>query len=249
MNEKVGFTYFSWNPCIGCSKISEGCKHCYAESIALMHQEQGTKGYEHGFNVNMLEERLEKPYHWRKPREVFVNSMSDVFHEEITDDFVERTWESMNDNQRHRFYVLTKRPMRMVSLSAKLKWTHNIWCGVSVENKNTMWRMYELRRVPCIRKFVSVEPLLEDLGEIDLHGIDWVLCGGESGRGSRPLKAEWVRNVRDQCVDQGIPFYFKQWGGENKSITGRALDGRIWDESPLVPSEEEIEEFNRSNQK
>lgn len=238
---KVEFTDLSWNPVTGCTKITEGCRNCYAARIAKKLHDNGNVRYTNGFNVTCHEDKLDVPLHWRKPREIFVNSMSDIFHDDVPAEFIKKIFCIMNQTLHHRYYVLTKRPKRMIAMISELEWTPNIWVGVSVEDEATLWRMDEMKKVPAIRNFVSVEPLLEDLGVLNLEGVDWIICGGESGPGARFIKKDWVRNVRDQCNAAGIPFYFKQWGGESRWETGRELDGRIWAECPDVPDVGESE--------
>jgi protein gp37 len=223
----------TWNPTTGCTKVSPGCKHCYAELMSERLHAMGQKKYLKVFEPVFHKDTLEKPYRWAKPREVFVSSMSDLFHEDFSlDDVIKPVFEVMNDLPRHRFQVLTKRAERLAALSNHLKWTPNIWVGVSVESEKYVGRIDELRKVPATVRFLSLEPLLGALSPLDLSGIHWVLVGGESGSGARPMEKAWVRDIRDQCVREKVPFVFHQWGGDQRSSTGHLLDGRAWDEHP-----------------
>jgi protein gp37 len=228
---KIEWTEATWNPVRGCSRVSPGCKHCYAERFA--ERWRGIKGhpYEFGFDVRPVPEMLVQPLRWRRPRFVFVNSMSDLFHEEVPTSFIEQVFEVMAATPHHTFQVLTKRADRLASLASKLTWTQNIWQGVSIESQQYTARADLLRRVPARIRFLSVEPVLGPV-TLRLGKIHWVIAGGESGPGARPVQPEWVRSIRDQCVRAGVPFFFKQWGGVQKHVTGRSLDGRTWDEMP-----------------
>lgn len=235
----IEWTDATWNPVRGCTKISPGCKHCYAKTFA--ERFRGVKGhpYEQGFDVRLVPEKLEEPLKWKRPRMIFVNSMSDLFHPEIPDDYIKRVAEVMSEASWHTFQVLTKRSERLRDLlCGKLRFASSaphIWWGVSVENrKHGIPRIEHLRSAPAQIRFLSVEPLLEDLGSIDLGGIHWVIVGGESGAGARPIEAKWVRNLRDQAHTQEVKFFFKQWGGPHKSRTGRMLDGKTYDEFPKL---------------
>jgi protein gp37 len=229
---KIEWTEYSWNPVTGCSKISAGCAHCYAERIACRLQAMGMKRYESGFNVRTHPDLLNIPLKWRNPRVIFVNSMSDLFHEDIPTSFIQQVFNIMNRCPQHTFQVLTKRSHRLVELSEELRWTHNIWMGVTVENNDVSHRIDHLRECSARVKFLSCEPLIGPIEELTLQGIDWVIVGGESGPNARLMKKEWAVSIRDQCVGANIPYFFKQWGGWNKKAAGRILDGRIWDEMP-----------------
>jgi len=235
---EIEWTDATWNPVTGCTKVSPGCKHCYAETFA--ERWRGVRGhpYEQGFDLRLWPERLQIPLSWKSPRMIFVNSMSDLFHERVPDQFIEGVFRVMVEASWHTFQVLTKRATRMAEWHARRRhfWNAaNIWLGVSVED-----RRFGLQRIPFLQtvnsaiRFLSVEPLLEDLGQINLERIDWVIVGGESGRGARPMKREWVISVQKQCRRARVPFFFKQWGGVWKKREGRLLGGRTWDEMPTV---------------
>lgn len=229
---KIEWTETTWNPVTGCSKISQGCKHCYAERMAKRLHAQGMRKYRNGFKVTTHKETLKDPLKWKKPRRVFVNSMSDLFHREVPPKFIMSVFETMNEATRHTFQVLTKRPERVVKASGHLSWTSNIWMGTSIESEKYLGRADVLKQTGAKVKFLSLEPLLGPLPSLNLEGIDWVIVGGESGPGARPMKEEWVTEIRDNCTDSGVPFFFKQWGGTNKKRAGRTLEGREWDEFP-----------------
>jgi protein gp37 len=235
----IEWTDATWNPVTGCTKISPGCKHCYAEVFA--ERFRGVRGhpYEQGFDLRLWPERLEAPLRWKAPRMIFVNSMSDLFHERVSSEFIASVFQTMVRARQHTFQVLTKRASRLAEWHRENRtfWgTPNVWLGVSVEDRHYgVPRIDLLRSVRSAVRFLSVEPLLEDLGPLDLTGIDWVIVGGESGRGARPMQPEWVRSVHEQCTSAGIPFFFKQWGGRWKNRTGRVFDGRTWDEMPIRP--------------
>lgn len=221
-------------PLTGCTKISPGCKHCYAERMALRLRAMGQPNYVNGFELTLHEDALELPLRWRKPQTIFVNSMSDMFHAEVPADFIIRAFDIMQRASWHRFQVLTKRSERLRSLSPQLPWAENIWMGVSVENDAYTYRIDDLRETGARIKFLSLEPLLGPLDRLRLEGIDWVIVGGESGPGARPMKREWVTSIRDQCVETKVPFFFKQWGGVWKKKFGRELEGRLWNQMPPV---------------
>ena len=229
---KIEWTESTWNPVTGCSKISAGCRNCYAERMAERLRLMGQPNYSNGFRVTLHGHVLEYPLAWKKPRTVFVNSMSDLFHDEVPDAFIDRVFQVMRRAHWHQFQVLTKRSARLKALSPRLSWPANVWIGVSVEDAENVFRIDDLRRVPAAIRFLSLEPLLGPLPGLDLSNIEWVIVGGESGPGSRPMKKEWVREIRDQCREQNVPFFFKQWGGVNKKKTGRVLEGRVWDAMP-----------------
>jgi protein gp37 len=225
----IEWTDKTWNPTTGCNKVSLGCKHCYAETVT----KRFTQHFPNGFEFTLRPERLEEPRRWRKPSRVFVNSMSDLFHERMPDRFLEEVFQVMAECPRHVFQVLTKRHERLLELAPELDWPRNVWMGVSVENQDYAHRADYLRRVPAAVRFLSCEPLLGPL-RLDLEGIHWVIVGGESGRGHRPIEAGWVRAVRSQCREAGAAFFFKQWGGLRPKAGGRELDGRVHDEMPAA---------------
>jgi protein gp37 len=231
---KIEWTDATWNPVTGCTKISAGCKFCYAERMALRLQKMGQGRYRNGFKVTLHDDVLAKPLQWRKPQIIFVNSMSDLFHKDIPTDFIQRVFQVMEQAHWHCFQVLTKRPERVAEIAHLLPWPHNVWIGTSVEDERVIERIDHLRPVPAVARFLSLEPLIGPLDNLNFTMVDWVIVGGESGPGARPMPAEWVRNIRDQCITQGVPFFFKQWGGVQKSRTGRILDGRTWDEMPPI---------------
>lgn len=231
-NSTIEWTDTTWNPLTGCTKISPGCKHCYAERMARRLKAMGQANYANGFKLTLHEDMLDQPLSWRKPRTVFVNSMSDLFHRDVPTEFIQRVFAVMRRASQHRFQVLTKRSKRVADLSGEIDWPENVWMGVSVENADYTFRIDHLRQTGAAVKFLSVEPLLGPLPELNLNGIDWVIVGGESGPGARQMASEWVTDIRNQCVAAEVPFFFKQWGGVNKSRTGRQLEGRTWDEMP-----------------
>ncbi len=228
----IEWTESTWNPVTGCTKISSGCENCYAERMAKRLQAMGQPNYRNGFNLTLHPHVVDLPLRWKKPQMIFVNSMSDLFHEEVPLDFIKKIFSTMNLATQHTFQVLTKRAHRLSDLSALLPWAENIWMGVTVESANYKQRIECLQQTDAFIKFLSLEPLLEDIGQLDLKGIDWVIVGGESGPKARPIKTSWIRNIKRQCEEQKIPFFFKQWGGINKKKSGRLLDGQTWDEMP-----------------
>jgi len=214
LNSKIEWTEATWNPTTGCTKVSPGCKNCYAERDSNRYKKIPKQvKYRKGFELTVHEDTLEIPLHWRDPKIVFVNSMSDLFHEKIPLSFIKKTFDVMNKTGQHTYQVLTKREKRLSKLWSEFKWTKNIWAGVSVENQEYTSRIEYLREVPAAVRFLSIEPLLEPITELNLNGIDWVIVGGESGPRSRPIQADWVRVIRDICLEQKVPFFFKQWGG------------------------------------
>ena len=229
---KIEWTQATWNPVTGCTKVSPGCKHCYAERLAKRLQAMGVKKYANGFKVTLHEDALEIPLRWKHPRIIFVNSMSDLFHEEVPLEFIRKVFAVMKQARQHIFQVLTKRAERMAELAPLLEWPPNVWMGVSVENQHYTYRIDLLRQVPASVRFLSLEPLLGPIPDLNLDGIHWVIVGGESGPGARPMRKEWVLDIRDQCQRAGVLFFFKQWGGVYKSRNGRILEGRTWDEMP-----------------
>jgi len=235
---KIEWTEATWNPTTGCTKVSEGCKNCYAEKMAKRLQAMGMKRYQNGFQLTLHWDLIDLPLRWKKSRKIFVNSMSDLFHPEVPDEFIRKVFETMNRASHHIFQVLTKRPERVAALAKQLNWTSNIWMGTSVENMRVIERVDHLRKVPARVRFLSCEPLLGPL-KLNLEGIHWVIVGGESGPGARPMDEQWVREIRDQCVKENVAFFFKQWGGVQKHRTGRVLDNRTWDEMPFTGLREE----------
>ena len=232
VGSKIEWTDATWNPVTGCNKVSAGCKLCYAERLSKRLKATGMVKYRNGFAVTLHPDALDIPLRWRKPRTIFVNSMSDLFHYQVPDEFVHDVFNVMEKANWHRYQVLTKRPERVAALSHELPWPQQIWLGVSVESDRYLHRVDLLRECGAITKFLSLEPLLGPLPDLNLDGIDWVIVGGESGPGARPMEADWVRTIRDQCVEAGVLFHFKQWGGVFKKRHGRELDGRTWDEMP-----------------
>ncbi|MBR9977851.1 MAG: phage Gp37/Gp68 family protein [Bacteroidetes bacterium] len=236
-NSSIEWTESTWNPVTGCSKISTGCRHCYAERMTKRLVAMGQPNYRNGFRVTLHPHVLELPLRLRKPQVIFVNSMSDLFHEDVPPDFIQQVFSVMHRAAHHTFQVLTKRAGRLRELSAALPWPENVWMGVSVESARYKDRIDALRTVPAAVRFLSLEPLLEDAGELDFDGIDWVIVGGESGPGARPMEEEWVLNIKTQCEAQSVPFFFKQWGGVWKKRAGRMLLGRTWDSMPSPRTE------------
>lgn len=230
----IEWTESTWNPVTGCTKISPGCKNCYAERLSSRLQAMGQPNYANGFKLTLQPHMLELPLKWKTPQVIFVNSMSDLFHKDVPTSYIREVFDVMNRANRHHYQVLTKRSDRLAKLSGQLPWQPNIWMGVSVESEAYTFRIDHLRRTHAHVKFLSLEPLLGPLPDLNLNGIDWVIVGGESGPRSRPMLPEWVIDIRDQCQTSGVPFFFKQWGGVRKSKTGRLLDGRTWDQMPIL---------------
>jgi protein gp37 len=228
----IEWTESTWNPLTGCTKVSPGCTHCYAERMAKRLQAMGQPNYARGFELAMHEHALELPLRWKKPQVVFVNSMSDLFHEQVPEAFIQRVFDVMRRAHWHNFQVLTKRAARLEQMSPAIDWPANVWMGVSVETRKYAFRIDHLRRTEAFTKFLSLEPLLGPLPDLDLEGIDWVIVGGESGPQARPMRESWVVDIRNQCRDAAVPFFFKQWGGTNKKRAGRLLDGQSWDGMP-----------------
>ena len=231
---KIEWTKFTWNPTTGCNKVSAGCKFCYAETMAKRLQAMGTEKYNNGFKLTLHENTLKIPYTWKKPKIVFVNSMSDLFHKNIPLEYIQKVFKVMNENPQHVFQILTKRADILLKYNKELLWTDNIWMGVSVENNNFYDRIRLLKRTNAKIKFLSCEPLLGPLSRLPLKNIDWVIVGGESGKKARIMESEWVDNIMNQCKKKGVKFFFKQWGGTNKKKTGRELNGRTYDDMPEV---------------
>ncbi len=232
---RIEWTHSSWNPVTGCSRVSEGCLHCYAERMARRLQGMGVAKYANGFNVTLHPDVLEDPLHWKKPRLIFVNSMSDLFHEKIPVKYLRQVFDIMARADWHVFQVLTKRAERLAELSPKLDWPPNVWMGVTVELARFTHRIDLLRQTGAPIKWLSMEPLLSPVPDMDLTGIDWAVVGGESGPGARAMKKEWVVDIQRQCRAQKVHFFFKQWGGMNKKKAGRTLNGRIYDAMPPLP--------------
>lgn len=237
---KIEWTGSTWNPTTGCTKFSAGCTNCYAEIMAKRLKAMGLNKYKDGFRLSIHENALSEPYTWKKPKLVFVNSMSDLFHEGIPFEFLKSVFKVMNDNPQHIFQILTKRAEQLAKYACILNWTENIWMGVSIEDFTQINRLKFVNYCNASIKFLSLEPLLTKLPKLDLSEIDWVIVGGESGPKSRPMKKEWVLSIRDNCSEFNVPFFFKQWGGRNKKKTGRLLDGKLYDDMPVFNSEREL---------
>ncbi|MDH4227572.1 MAG: phage Gp37/Gp68 family protein [Deltaproteobacteria bacterium] len=233
-NTSIEWTESTWNPVTGCTKVSPGCKNCYAERMAKRLQAMGQPNYKNGFRVSMHAHALSIPSFWKKPQMVFVNSMSDLFHKAVPEDFILNVFDVMCRADQHIYQVLTKRSDRLLQLDKKLPWKNHIWMGVSVENQDCVDRIEHLRKTNARVKFLSLEPLLAPIRNLNLKGIDWVIVGGESGPKARIIDPSWVIDIRNQCVRAKVPFFFKQWGGFNKKKTGRELEGRIWSQMPKV---------------
>jgi len=233
-NSTIEWTEATWNPVTGCTKISPGCKFCYAERMANRLKAMGQKRYRNGFRLTLQPDALDVPLRWKRPRMIFVNSMSDLFHKDVPTMFIQKCFAVMQQAKQHTFQILTKRPERTAELAKSLNWPDNIWMGTSVENADYTSRIHNLRKVPARIRFLSVEPLLGPIPRLPLSGIHWVIVGGESGPGARPMKQEWVTQIRDRCEKFNVPFFFKQWGGVNKKKTGRTLEGKVWNGLPEV---------------
>ncbi len=231
----IEWTEHTWNPVTGCVKVSQGCKNCYAERMAKRLKAMGAARYANGFEPTLHWDLISAPRAWKKPRLVFVNSMSDLFQDDVPEEFIRRVFMTMQACPQHTFQILTKRSERMRRLAASLHWPRNVWMGVSVEDPRVIHRIADLAAVPAAVRFLSCEPLIGPLEDIRLDKIGWVIVGGESGPRARPVKEEWVRSIREQCRRAAVPFFFKQWGGVRKDLTGRMLDGRIYDEMPRRP--------------
>jgi protein gp37 len=235
LQSSIEWTEATWNPVTGCSKISIGCRNCYAERMARRLQATGHPHYRNGFKVALHEDALDLPLRWKRPQAIFVNSMSDLFHRDVSLSFIGKVFEVMHEANWHRYQILTKRAERLAELSDKLPWAPNIWQGVTVEHPAYAGRIDLLRRTGAHIKFLSLEPLLAPMPRLKLRGINWVIVGGESGPGARPMLAQWVTDIRDQCLRAGVAFHFKQWGGVFKKRHGRILEGRTWDDMPDAP--------------
>lgn len=237
-HSRIEWTSASWNPVTGCGQVSPGCAHCYAKTFAERFAGVPGHPYQQGFDLRLWPDRLDLPLRWRRPKLIFVNSMSDLFHEGIPDEYIERVFDVMRRAEHHLFQVLTKRHERLAELAPSLNWPENVWMGVSIENRRFVHRAGYLRNVPAAVRFISAEPLLGPLEGLDLTDIDWLIAGGESGRGHRRIDLDWVRELRDQCTEEDVAFFFKQWGGARAKSGGRVLDGRTWDEMPTVRARE-----------
>lgn len=246
-NSAIEWTDATWNPVTGCTQVSPGCDHCYAKTFA--ERFRGTPGhpYEQGFDLKIWESRIDLPLSWKKPRRIFVNSMSDLFHAGISDDFIKSVFETMVKADWHIYQVLTKRPQRLARLASSLPWPEHIWVGVSVESNEYVWRAELLKQVPAAVRFISAEPLLGPVDQLDLDGIDWLITGGESGHGHRPCNPAWVREARDNCMDAGVAYFHKQWGGRNPKSGGRLLDGRTWDDLPTTNERRDLSSLGMSS--
>jgi len=230
----IEWTEKTWNPLTGCDKVSPGCKNCYAERMTKRLKAMGSSNYKNGFQLTCHPHALSIPYSWKKPCTVFVNSMSDLFHKDVPEEFILKVFATMELNQLHQFQVLTKRSERLLELSSHLKWRSNIWMGVSVETQDYTFRIDHLRQTSAHVKFLSIEPLLGPIQNLDLEGIDWVIVGGESGPKARYMDPVWVVDIQKKCLHSNVPFFFKQWGGVHKKKTGRLLNGKIWNQMPLI---------------
>lgn len=230
----IEWTDASWNPTTGCAKISEGCKNCYAEKFSKRLKSMGVKKYFNGFKLTLHPNSLKLPLSWKTPKKIFVNSMSDLFHKEVPFDFIDKVWETMKIANHHIYQIVTKRPERMLEYmeTRKQEILPNVWLGATVENERVKERVNFLRKVPAKIRFLSIEPLLSDMGKLNLKGIHWVIVGGESGPNHRPIESEWILNILKQCKEQKVPFFFKQWGGFRPKANGRVLKGKIYDEYP-----------------
>lgn len=231
---QIEWTEMTWNPVTGCRKISQGCKHCYAERMATRLHAMGSDRYRNGFEPTLHWDLIDLPRHWKKPRVIFVNSMSDLFQEEVPLEFIRRVFDTMVACPQHTFQILTKRSERLLELSAFLPWPANVWMGVSVEDNRVLQRIHDLAKVPAQVRFLSCEPLIGPLEKLPLNGIHWVIVGGESGPKARPMNAAWVESIHQQCQQGDVAFFFKQWGGIRKDKTGRELHGRTYDDMPLI---------------
>jgi protein gp37 len=236
----IEWTEMTWNPTTGCSKISQGCKFCYAEVMSKRLHAMRIEKYKNNFEISIHPNELRTPYTWKKPKVVFVNSMSDLFHEDVPLSFIREVFKVMKDNPQHVFQVLTKRADRLLEIDKELNWTHNIWMGVSVEDEKVKHRIDLLSQTSARTKFLSLEPLIGELPNMNLKNIDWVIVGGESGRTPRPMLSKWVLDIQSQCEKQDVSFFFKQWGGKNKKKSGRLLNGKTYDEMPEIELQQSV---------
>lgn len=234
LNSTIEWTDATWNPVTGCTRVSAGCDHCYALAFAERFRGVPNHPYEQGFDLRLWPERLSLPLTWRKPRRIFVNSMSDLFHADVPEEFIRSVFDTMERADHHIYQILTKRPQRLARLAASLPWPDHIWVGVSIESNEVAWRADFLRKVPAAVRFISAEPLIGPIDQVNLDGIHWVITGGESGIRHRPCDPDWVREVRDHCLLEDVAYFHKQWGGRTSKAGGRQLDGRTWDEMPLI---------------
>ena len=232
VNSSIEWTNSTWNPVTGCTKVSPGCRHCYAEIMARRLKAMGSANYARGFELTMHEHVVAAPLEWKRPMNIFVNSMSDLFHENVPLEFILRVFDVMTRADLHTFQILTKRSERLLKLGDNLSWPDNVWMGVTVERGDYTYRIDDVRGTGARLKFLSLEPLLGPMPDLDLQGIDWVIVGGESGPQARPMSPEWVVDIRDQCIEAAVPFFFKQWGGTRKKKAGRLLEGQVWDQIP-----------------
>jgi protein gp37 len=231
---KIEWTETTWNPVTGCTKVSSGCKHCYAERMAKRLQAMGVPRYQNAFKLTIHEDLIHLPLHWKQPRLVFVNSMSDLFHEDIPIDFIKKVFKVMRNCPQHTFQILTKRSDRMRKIASSLPWPSNVWMGVSIENASVIHRVLDLQSMPASVRFLSCEPLLGPIEHLPLKGIHWVIVGGESGPFARPIQSEWIELILQDCQLANVPFFFKQWGGVRKDLKGRSFHGRTYDEMPVM---------------
>ncbi|MEW5701904.1 MAG: phage Gp37/Gp68 family protein [Candidatus Zixiibacteriota bacterium] len=246
LSSPIEWTNSTWNPVTGCDKVSPGCKFCYAERMARRLRAMGSENYRNGFELTIHDNALPLPLLWPKPQTIFVNSMSDLFHRDVPLEFIQKVFWVMQEAGWHQFQILTKRAERLAEVWRQLPWPRNVWMGVSVEDHRYVHRVHYLKEVPAAVRFLSVEPLLGPIPRLPLDGIDWVIAGGESGPGCRPMQADWVRDIRDQCLVREVPFFFKQWGGVHKKRQGRVLDGRTWDEMPEPDRDRQVAARSRS---
>jgi protein gp37 len=234
ISSKIEWTEATWNPVTGCTKISEGCRYCYAEKLALRLKAMNNPRYINGFDITLHDDALGDPLKWHKPKRIFVNSMSDLFHEKIPISFIEKVFKIIRISNQHIFQILTKRSDRLLELAPLLNWPENLWMGVTVEMEELTYRISHLKQTPAKVKFISFEPLLNNIDRLDLRGIDWVIVGGESGPESRIMEKEWVTNIKNHALKNDVAFFFKQWGGKNKKKAGRLLDGKTWSQTPQL---------------
>ena len=234
ISSNIEWTEATWNPTTGCSKISPGCMNCYAERLALRLQAAGQYNYRNGFEVTIHDSMLNLPMNWKNSKLIFVNSMSDLFHEKVPDEFILKVFKVMNQAHWHIFQILTKRSERLIKMNQYLPWAKHIWMGVSVETEQCAYRIDHLKETKAFTKFISVEPMLGPLSNLELDDVDWVIVGGESGPKARLIRKTWVMDIRDQCLKAEVPFFFKQWGGFNRKKSGRLLEGRTWSEMPAT---------------
>ncbi len=246
IESKIEWTQATWNPCTGCDKISLGCNNCYAEVMSNRLKAMGQINYRNGFKLTVHEHMLALPLSWKTPKRIFVNSMSDLFHPDVPTEFILKVFKTMKLAHWHSFQVLTKRANRLMELNDELFWADNIWMGVTVEEYSYLQRIDILRQCSAKTKFISFEPLLGPMSRLNLSGINWVIVGGESGTRAREMNSDWVREIRDECVSNGVSFFFKQWGGPNKKKAGRLLDGRYWNETPPITYQDTNIQLKRS---